>query len=96
MDVILRSVGGIAGSPLHHRERAPLERDEIEESASVLECNAMLHRDHRCGASAVLEDALFDLHGTIGRADQEAGCVRNGIARALHDGTQVTLVVFER
>ena len=42
MDVILRRVGGIVGGPLHHRKRAALERDQVEEPATMLERDAML------------------------------------------------------
>jgi len=73
-----------------------LESDQIEESAAVLESNAVLHFDQLRGPTPIFEHALFDLYGTIGWADQQARCVRHRITHAFDDGAKVPLVVFDR
>jgi hypothetical protein len=55
---------------LQHRESAALERHQIEEPATVLERNPVLHFDQARGSSPIFEHALFDLHWPIRRADQ--------------------------
>jgi hypothetical protein len=55
---------------LHHRERATLERHQIEKPAAVLDSNAMLHIDQVGGSAPVFKHTLFDLHRPIGRTDQ--------------------------
>jgi hypothetical protein len=70
MDVVLRCVRGITGSPLQHRERAALERHQVEEPATVLERNPVLHFDQAGGSGPIFEHALFNLNRPIRWADQ--------------------------
>jgi len=72
-----------------------LERDQIEESASVVEGNAVLYVDQLGGSRPVFEHALFDLFRSIGGADQQTGCIGYRVPHALDDGAQITLVVFD-
>jgi hypothetical protein len=81
---------------LHHRQSTTLESHQIEESATVVECNAVLHFDQLGGPTPIFEYALFDLYGAIGWSDQQARCVRYRIAHAFDDGAKVPLVVFDR
>jgi hypothetical protein len=96
VDVILGCVRGIVGGPLHHGERAALEGNEVEESATMLERDAMLNLDQMSGSCAVFEDPLLDLYWSVRRADQEARGLWHGVAHAFDHGAKIVFVVFQR
>jgi len=80
---------------LQHRERTALERHQVEEPATVLERDPMLHFDQPGGSGPILEHALFDLHRPVRWADQQTRRFGHRVPQAFNHGAKVALVVFE-